>query len=203
MGDQLPFVELGTGLTVVELGAGRYHVCARLSDERIKCWGDNEHGQLGQGDRRYRGHLASEMGDALPSRFSARSCAWRSSCPAANTTASCSRAAGSSAGARNSRGQLGLGDMEERGDDPSEMGDALPFVDLGRGVRATWLATQEAHTCALLEDGRVKCWGANDDAQLGLGEAGNNRGDQPGEMGDALSRNRPRQPLERRLVLIR
>ena len=86
----------------------------------------------------------------------------------------------------NSRGQLGLGDMEERGDDPSEMGDALPFVDLGRGVRATWLATQESHTCALLEDGRVKCWGVNDDAQLGLGEAGNYRGDQPGEMGDAL-----------------
>lgn len=27
----------------------------------------------------------------------------------------------------NSKGQLGLGDTENRGDDPGELGDALPF----------------------------------------------------------------------------
>lgn len=33
-------------------------------------------------------------------------------------------------------GQLGLGDEEARGDEPGEMGDALPQVDLGAGRTA-------------------------------------------------------------------
>lgn len=31
-------------------------------------------------------------------------------------------------------GALGLGDTQDRGDDPGEMGDALPAVSLGTGV---------------------------------------------------------------------
>jgi len=31
----------------------------------------------------------------------------------------------------NENGRLGLGDVEGRGDEPGEMGDALPAVDLG------------------------------------------------------------------------
>ena len=85
----------------------------------------------------------------------------------------------------NDRGQLGLGDTDHRGDAPFEMGDNLPFVDLGPGAEAAWLATQENHTCALLVDGRLKCWGANDDGQLGVGDTAD-RGDEAGEMGDAL-----------------
>ena len=32
---------------------------------------------------------------------------------------------------RNDAGQLGYGDTNNRGDEPDEMGDDLPFVDLG------------------------------------------------------------------------
>jgi hypothetical protein len=65
------------------------------------------------------------------------------------------------------------------------MGDALPAVDLGTGRTATLLATGAAHTCALLDNGSVKCWGLNDDGQLGVGDT-DARGDGAGEMGDAL-----------------
>jgi MYXO-CTERM domain-containing protein len=41
------------------------------------------------------------------------------------------------------------------------------------------------HTCAKLDDASLKCWGWNGIGQLGLGDT-LDRGDEPGEMGDAL-----------------
>ena len=70
-----------------------------------------------------------------------------------------------------------------RGDQPGEMGDNLPAVDLG--LTATAVVAGDDHRCALLPGGRLKCWGGNDDGQLGLGDTGN-RGDQPNEMGANL-----------------
>ncbi|MDC0666602.1 hypothetical protein [Nannocystis radixulma] len=83
----------------------------------------------------------------------------------------------------NDAGQLGLGDTEDRGDQPGEMGAALPFVDVGGDVAE--IAVGSFHVCARLVSGAVKCWGRNGDGQLGLGDK-NHRGDQPGEMGNAL-----------------
>ncbi|EYF07216.1 regulator of chromosome condensation, RCC1 [Chondromyces apiculatus DSM 436] len=42
-----------------------------------------------------------------------------------------------------------------------------------------------SHACAILHDGRVKCWGYNGSGRLGLGDT-LDRGDGPGEMGDSL-----------------
>lgn len=62
----------------------------------------------------------------------------------------------------NGDGQLGLGDMDDRGDDTNEMGDYLPVVDLGPNRTATTIQSGSNHTCAILDDGNVKCWGLND-----------------------------------------
>ncbi|MFM7060318.1 MAG: RCC1 domain-containing protein, partial [Actinomycetes bacterium] len=85
----------------------------------------------------------------------------------------------------NYAGQLGLGDTNARGDGPGEMGDNLPTVALGTGRTATRLAAGVDHTCALLDNGTVKCWGANSAGQLGLGD-NQPRGYVPGQMGDTL-----------------
>ena len=65
------------------------------------------------------------------------------------------------------------------------MGDNLDAVDLGTNRTAKMIAGGGYHTCAVLDDDSLKCWGRNDYGQLGLGEF-SNRGDGPGEMGDDL-----------------
>lgn len=66
MGDYLPVVNLGAGRTVKSLIAGYGHNCAILENDSIKCWGDSYYGQLGLGDKNYRGDIPSEMSDNLP-----------------------------------------------------------------------------------------------------------------------------------------
>ncbi|RYX78238.1 hypothetical protein EON76_06670, partial [bacterium] len=82
-------------------------------------------------------------------------------------------------------GQLGQGDMASRGDEPGEMGAALPFIDLGTGVKAKLIDAGRDYTCALTTDNRLKCWGRNQYGQLGAIN-GSNYGDQPNTMGDNL-----------------
>jgi cysteine-rich repeat protein len=85
----------------------------------------------------------------------------------------------------NTHGQLGLGDISNRGDEPSELPSKLKPVDLGKGRTAKAIAAKGWMTCALLDNGEVKCWGDNEYGQLGTGDHFD-RGDGPGEMGDAL-----------------
>ena len=82
-------------------------------------------------------------------------------------------------------GQLGYGDTNHRGDEANEMGDNLPTVDLGSGKSIKSLVAGWYHTCAVLNDDTVKCWGSNDYGQLGYGDT-NYRGDEANEMGDNL-----------------
>jgi cysteine-rich repeat protein len=66
-GESLPAIRLGTNVNVESIVAGSTHVCALLTDGRIKCWGYNgEVGTLGTGGPPSVGIEASQMGDALP-----------------------------------------------------------------------------------------------------------------------------------------
>eukprot|EP00959_Pyramimonas_sp_CCMP1952_P135867 2842356-Pyramimonas_sp.AAC.1 len=66
MGDNLPFVDVGTGRTVVALSAGHEHTCALLDNNGIKCWGRSNVGQHGLGDTVNRGDQPGQMGVNLP-----------------------------------------------------------------------------------------------------------------------------------------
>ena len=167
------------------LSAGGTHTCAVFPSGALKCWGNNTYGQLGQGDQTARGDDPGELGDALPviplgngRAVAAVSAAYEHTCAILDTGAvKCWGAGGN--------GRLGLGDSDNRGELPGEMGAALPAVDLGTGRIAVEISAGQAHTCAILDDGGVKCWGGNSYGQLGLGDT-QDRGDGPGEMGDAL-----------------
>ena len=62
-------------------------------------------------------------------------------------------------------GRLGMGGTDTIGDD--EPAGSAPAVDLGG--KAIALVAGDAHTCALLDTGRVRCWGRGADGQLGYG----------------------------------
>ncbi len=87
----------------------------------------------------------------------------------------------------NAYGQLGGGQMVLFLNSP---GDMAPIVELGGS--ALGLAVGGQHNCALMDGGRVRCWGYNVDGQLGLGNT-QTIGDDPGEMPsqDAFLYTRP------------
>eukprot|EP01065_Artemidia_motanka_P020338 TRINITY_DN24349_c0_g3_i1.p1 TRINITY_DN24349_c0_g3~~TRINITY_DN24349_c0_g3_i1.p1 ORF type:complete len:1106 (+),score=202.69 TRINITY_DN24349_c0_g3_i1:256-3318(+) len=68
MGSSLQPIDLGLsgGVTVTKVACGGEHNCAVLSDGGLKCWGFNNFGQLGQGDKRTRGENSGQMGTNLP-----------------------------------------------------------------------------------------------------------------------------------------
>jgi alpha-tubulin suppressor-like RCC1 family protein len=185
MGDNLPAVDLGTGKTATAIAAGGMTSCALLSDGTVKCWGSNGSGTLGQGDTSERGDNPEEMGDNLPSidLGSGRT----ATVVATDGDGACALLDDGSikCWGGNTNGGAGYGTTGYIGREPGEMGDNLPVVDLGTGKTATGIAVGGGFTCALLNDGTIKCWGRNDRGQLGYGHT-NRLGDNPGEMGDNL-----------------
>jgi alpha-tubulin suppressor-like RCC1 family protein len=183
MGVNLPYVDLGTGRTATRVVAGSWRTCALLDDATVKCWGYNIEGQLGLGDLEYHGIAPGQMGDALPvvNLGTGRAVADVSSGPAhmcARFTDGALKCWGD-----NFSGELGLNDAERRGGAPTDMGDALPVVNLGTGRRAVAISCGGSHTCAVLDDGSVKCWGRGFFGQLGLGD-NYNRGDGTNHLGN-------------------
>ena len=74
-----------------------------------------------------------------------------------------------------------------RGYFPGQMGNRLPFVDLGTDFHATQLALGRYHTCALSSRGGVKCWGGGPAVGLGFTTlSGDDVGSLPNQMGDNL-----------------
>jgi len=129
MGDSLQAVDLG-GRYAVTVDANQYQSCVILDDQSAKCWGNNKRGELGQGDVVRRGSLEGQLGDALPpidlgtGRTVMRI--------ATSLISSCAVLDGNDikCWGGNVGGELGQGDTDRRGDEPGEMGDALPTVDL-------------------------------------------------------------------------
>ena len=78
-------------------------------------------------------------------------------------------------------GQLGHGTTDTVGDDetPDSAGDAAV------GATVVQLAAGGGHTCAVLDTGAVRCWGAGTSGQLGYGNP-NSIGDDelPASAGD-------------------
>ena len=87
---------------------------------------------------------------------------------------------------RQFRRSLGTGTPHRRGDGGPAVDGELVRVDLGARMNALAVSAGSNHTCALLADHHIKCWGINHFGTLGLGVAGRGLGNEPDELGDAL-----------------
>jgi alpha-tubulin suppressor-like RCC1 family protein len=166
------------------VAAGDMHTCVVLHNGNVKCFGAGLYGQLGNGTGLDSGYstsssVATTAAIELGLRRTARAIAVGSAHSCAlldNFTVKC--------WGRSTYGQLGYGDTVSRGDGAGEMA-ALVAIDFGAGRTATAIAVGALHSCALLDNLTVKCWGRNQYGQLGYGDT-DSRGDDAGEMGDAL-----------------
>ena len=168
--------------------AGGHHSCAILEDNSVKCWGESSYGRLGNGnnDNDIGDSASNEIANASPVDLGTGRVAKMISAGGSHTCAILDNDDLVCWG-RNNNGQLGLGHDDDIGDDNNEMGNNLVSVNLGTGRIAKTIATGEDHTCAILDNGDVKCWGLNDQGQLGLGNI-DDYGDDSNEMVSALAK---------------
>ena len=174
-----------TLIVPVQIISGSYHTCVRYNDGSVKCWGLNSSGQLGLGDTTTRGSLANQGGSNLP--FVNLGTGRTAKGLAAGYTHTCAILDNNSVKCwgLNSSGQLGQGDTTTRGTSATTMGDGLLAINLGTGRTALKIAAGNAHTCAILDDNTLKCWGANLYGQLGRDNT-TNVGNTAGSMGNTL-----------------
>jgi len=143
-----------SGLTgrVVAIATGGFHTCALMADDGVKCWGANWYGQLGDGTTR--SHTTPVAVSGLTGGVVAIAAGGFHTCALTVD-------GGVKCWGRNDLGQLGDGTWTDRNTPVDVRG-------LSSGVVA--ITAGEFHTCALMADGGVKCWGSNDSGQLGDGD---------------------------------
>ncbi|MBO9662541.1 hypothetical protein [Dokdonella sp.] len=193
---------VGLNARAAAVGAGFVHSCALTTVGGVKCWGNNDQGQLGDGTTTNRATptdvLTLESGIAAIATSASYSCAltdrggakcWGDNSDgqlgdgstvshtvardvsglttgivalAAGASHSCAltTSGGVKCWGNNGSGQLGNGGTTD---------SPVPVDVGGLGTTAIAIAAGLAHTCVLTTAGGVKCWGANDNGQLGDG----------------------------------
>jgi alpha-tubulin suppressor-like RCC1 family protein len=139
-----------SGATAVRLGTR--HGCVLKSDSTVACWGDNTTGQLGDGN-------IGPASTYTPVPVQGLTGATAISAGVDYSCALLSRGTVQCWG-NNADGELGNGTT-------TNSGSAVAVV--GLSGPATGIAAGGSHTCAVLADGTVACWGANTKGELGNG----------------------------------
>jgi alpha-tubulin suppressor-like RCC1 family protein len=155
-------VDLGAGRSAIALAAGDYHSCAVLDDGNVRCWGYGNEGQLGQSSRSQIGDNETP-GSVPPVRLGAGRTATAISAGGNHTCAVLDNGALRCWGL-GEYGQLGRGGTGSIGD--GEHVDTVDPIDLD-GHLATAVTAGLGHSCAILDDGGVRCWGLGNNGQLG------------------------------------
>ena len=185
-GTDLSFVNLGTNASVDKIVIGEGHSCALFTNGSVKCWGESS--VLGLGYSSSNGGFGDgylETGDTLP--FLQFPNGRTATMIEAGKNHTCAVMDNNDliCWGDNSKGQLGLGDTDKRGDAPGEIGTNFEVTAVPTGRTVDSLALGWDHTCVVWDNGSVSCWGGNDNGQLGL-DSTTDIGDGAGEMGDNL-----------------
>ena len=143
-----------------QITASGGHTCALRQTGTITCWGNNQYGQLGNGEggggeRSSVPVVVLGITDATQiTAGSGHTCALRQT-----GTITC--------WGNNWTGQLGNGQSGDDWEDNSAA-SSVPVEVLGIND-ATQITAGSGYTCALRQTGTITCWGNNEDGQLGNG----------------------------------
>ncbi len=162
-------VNLGAGRTAAAISAGDIHTCALLDNGTVRCWGYGMFGALGYGNTDNVGDNETP-GSVGPVNLGAGRTAAAISAGGFNTCAVLDNGTVRCWGA-GGNGQLGYGNTDEIGD--NETPGSVGPVNLGPGRTAAAVAAGNIHTCALLDNGTVRCWGNGGNGRLGYGNTDN------------------------------
>jgi alpha-tubulin suppressor-like RCC1 family protein len=149
-----PVAVRGLDEDVVAVAAGAQHSCALTGAGAVWCWGGNVGGELGDGST-----ISRQLPDVVQgiegdvTGISASQGRWHTCAVTSDGGVQC--------WGNNQFGQIGNG----RSDDVAPR----PTPVKGLGGKAKAVSAGGMHTCALLDDGRVQCWGDNRLGQLGDG----------------------------------
>lgn len=158
------WVNLGQGVSAVDVCASTHHSCAVLSDRSLSCWGRNSVGQLGYGmgaeifgDDEIPGLRRVDLGPGA--QVLAVTCGGLTTCVLrGDGRVTCwGNGADGLLGNGTTRG-VGLDDV------PGNRS-----IDFGPGAVATSVSMGTSHACASFQDGTVSCWGEGTLGRLGYG----------------------------------
>jgi len=139
--------------------AGSQDTCTLLADQTVRCWGDNVYGELGNG---------SNTPSSVPVQVSGLTgvTAIAADFGNGNTQSVCAVKSDHTVWCwgRNAEGELGAGVIGGSSSTPVPVAGISHAVAISGGLHAF---------CALLDNGSVSCWGANNVDQLGTGQPTN------------------------------
>ena len=151
-----PTATASLGGIASEVAAGAAHTCALLTSETVTCFGNNNKGQLGQ--------ALATVSNSTPTVVSLAATAMHVVAGGQFTCALLTTSAVHCFG-DDLRGQLGAGTSGSFRETPAAVtGLTGTVVDVAAGT---------SHACAVMSTGQVRCWGLNDQGQLGIGTQSN------------------------------
>jgi len=146
-----PAAALAPITNLSQLAAGEQFTCALTTTGGVKCWGENNSGEVGDGSGTMR---------TIPTDVTGLASGVAGIVAGLNHACALTTGGGVKCWGRNDGGQLGDGTTTNR---PAP----VDVTGLASGVAA--IAAGRYHSCAVTTGGGVKCWGFNANGQLGDG----------------------------------
>lgn len=157
-----PVAVSGISDAVAITSAGSLNNCALLSNRTIKCWGDNYFGQLGNGSRI--SSIIPVTVSGIDTAVAVSGGSYHSCALLADNTVKC--------WGYNYFGQLGNGQGYDKYRQPDANIHSPTPVAVSGIFTSKAISTKFFHTCSVLFDEIVKCWGYNNAGQLGDNNGG-------------------------------
>ena len=154
IGSTIPMPVLNIN-NAIQVSSGFDYSCALLSEGIIKCWGGNYNGQLGDGNFNVEAQPVPVKVVEIDNAIQVDTGVGHTCALLSDKTVKC-------------WGQMAFGEVVALGIDLGGSASATPVTVSGVS-NVVQISTAHSHNCAVIADGSVKCWGTNQDGQLGDG----------------------------------